>query len=138
MSEKIIDEVNYLMTLTDDELNELLISEKYNKANLRELVRRTLKTANEYKKAFEYEISEEKKETDESLMNKRLDAIENWYEVDASVSPGDFEWLIEQVRRMQEEKERYKKALNRIAEDISVDTSEKAEVIAMEALEAEE
>ncbi|XAG96019.1 hypothetical protein U9I18_000084 [Bacillus phage KKP_4048] len=39
MSEKIIDEVNYLMTLTDDELNELLISEKYNKANLRELVR---------------------------------------------------------------------------------------------------
>ncbi|XBO86373.1 hypothetical protein AAGG52_01015 [Bacillus licheniformis] len=47
---KIIDEVNYLMTLTDDELNELLINEKYNKANLRELVRRTLKVANEYKK----------------------------------------------------------------------------------------
>ncbi|MEK5098614.1 MULTISPECIES: hypothetical protein [Bacillus] len=67
MSEKIIDEVKYLMTLTDDELNELLISEKYNKANLRELVRRTLKVANEYKKAFEYEISEEKKETDEAL-----------------------------------------------------------------------
>lgn len=138
MSEKIIDEVNYLMTLTDDELNELLISEKYNKANLRELVRRTLKTANEYKKAFEYEISEEKKETDESLMNKRLDAIENWYEVDASVSPGDFEWLIGQVERLQEEKERYKKALNRIAEDISVDTLEKTEVIAIEALEAAE
>ncbi|UZN53034.1 hypothetical protein [Bacillus paralicheniformis] len=67
MSEKIINEVNYLMTLTDDELNELLNNEKYNKANLRELVRRTLKVANEYKKAFEYETSEEKKETDESL-----------------------------------------------------------------------
>ncbi|WP_161513239.1 hypothetical protein [Bacillus sp. AIIW2] len=74
MPEKIIDEVNYLMTLTDDELNELLISEKYNKANLRELVRRTLKVANEYKKAFEYETSEEKKETDESL--KRYDRME--------------------------------------------------------------
>ncbi|QQO41034.1 hypothetical protein 015DV002_80 [Bacillus phage 015DV002] len=64
---KIIDEVNYLMTLSDDELNELLISEKYNKANLRELVRRTLKVANEYKKAFEYETSEEKIETDKAL-----------------------------------------------------------------------
>ncbi|QQO41311.1 hypothetical protein 015DV004_95 [Bacillus phage 015DV004] len=64
---KIIDEVNYLMSLSDDELNELLISEKYNKANLRELVRRTLKVANEYKKAFEYETSEEKIETDKAL-----------------------------------------------------------------------
>ncbi|MED2944234.1 hypothetical protein P4284_22760 [Bacillus swezeyi] len=67
MTKKIIDEVNDLMTLTDDELNDLLINEKYNKANLRELVRRTLKVANEYKKAFEYEISETKKETDEAL-----------------------------------------------------------------------
>ncbi|MCY9434177.1 hypothetical protein [Bacillus haynesii] len=69
---------------------------------------------------------------------KRLDDIENWYDIDASVSPDDFNWLTGQVRRLQEEKERYKKALNRIAGDISVDTLEKAEVIAIEALEAAE
>ncbi|MFT0803341.1 hypothetical protein VSK91_21965 [Bacillus swezeyi] len=67
MTKKIIDKVNDLMTLTDDELNDLLTNEKYNKVNLRELVRRTLKVAIEYKKAFEYEISETKKETDEAL-----------------------------------------------------------------------
>ncbi|MEK4267051.1 hypothetical protein CHH92_20765 [Bacillus sonorensis] len=71
-------------------------------------------------------------------MNKRLDDIENWYDICGSFSPDDFEWLIGQVKRLQEEKERYKKALNRIAEDISVDTLEKAEVIAIEALEAAE
>ncbi|PAC96345.1 hypothetical protein [Bacillus paralicheniformis] len=77
MTKKIIDKVNDLMTLTDDELNDLLTNEKYNKANLRELVRRTLKVANEYKKAFEYETSEKKKETDESLkLYDRTEAAE--------------------------------------------------------------
>ncbi|MDI3411771.1 hypothetical protein QKW52_22300 [Bacillus sonorensis] len=71
-------------------------------------------------------------------MTKRLDDIESWYDIGGAVSPDDFNWLTGQVRRLQEEKERYKKALNRIAGDISVDTLEKAEVIAIEALEAAE
>lgn len=67
MSNKIIDDVEYLMNLNEDELNVALLDEKYNKQNLRELVRRTLKSTNDYKKAFEYEKSEEKKETDRLL-----------------------------------------------------------------------
>ncbi|GLO66179.1 hypothetical protein [Oceanobacillus kimchii] len=67
MNERIIDNVDYLLGLSEDELNELLIDDKYNKANLRELVKRTLKYANDYKKAFEYEISVEKKEVDKQL-----------------------------------------------------------------------
>ena len=67
MATKLIDDVKYLMGLNEDELEEILLNEKYNKQNLRELVKRTLKVTSEYKKAFEYEISEEKKETDESL-----------------------------------------------------------------------
>lgn len=67
MANKIIDDVQHLMSLNEESLNELLLNEKYNKANLRELVRRTLKVANEYKNAFEYEVSEAKKETEESL-----------------------------------------------------------------------
>ncbi|MCY8087627.1 hypothetical protein [Bacillus sonorensis] len=45
---------------------------------------------------------------------------------------------LKRADKLQEENERYKKALNRIAEDILVDTLEKAEVIAIEALEAAE
>lgn len=67
MATKLIDDVKYLMGLNEDELEEILLNEKYNKQNLRELIKRTLKVTSEYKKAFEYEISEEKKETDESL-----------------------------------------------------------------------
>ncbi|MCY8034120.1 hypothetical protein [Bacillus sonorensis] len=71
-------------------------------------------------------------------MNKRLDLIEHRYDIEGDVSPGDFAWLIRNVSRLYAENERYKKALIRIAEDISVDTLEKAEVIAIEALEAAE
>lgn len=67
MSNKIIDDVEYLMSLNENELNDVLLNDKYNKQNLRELLRRTLKKTNEYKKAFEYEKSEEKKETDRIL-----------------------------------------------------------------------
>lgn len=47
--------VEDLMKLTEEELRELLCESTYNKSNLRELVRRTLKKTEEYKKAFEYE-----------------------------------------------------------------------------------
>lgn len=55
---KIIDSVLKLIELSDDEIDELLLDEKYNKANLRELVRRSLKATKEYKRALEYEQNE--------------------------------------------------------------------------------
>lgn len=58
MNKNIIDDIHDLMRLSEDELTEVLLNEKYNKANLRELVRRSLETARDYKKAFEYERSE--------------------------------------------------------------------------------
>lgn len=73
MSKKIIDDVYDLINLSEDELNEVLLDEKYNKALLRELVRRSLKTVNEYKKAFEYE-KYEREETQEVL--KRYERVD--------------------------------------------------------------
>lgn len=55
MNQKIIDDINKLLGFSDDELNEVLLDDKYNKANLRELVRRVLFNIKEYKNAFEYE-----------------------------------------------------------------------------------
>lgn len=57
----IIDNVKALMDMSEDELTETLLDDKYNKANLRELVRRTLKEAKEYKVAFYYEKQEHEK-----------------------------------------------------------------------------
>lgn len=64
MSGRLIDDVDYLLTLSSEELDELLLSEEYNKANLRELVRRTLAYAWDYKQAFEYERSEARREAE--------------------------------------------------------------------------
>jgi hypothetical protein len=68
----LIDDVNKIMELSEDELNELLIHNKYNKANLRELLRRTLASTKEYKKVYEYErtVREQKEEQLESCLNK--------------------------------------------------------------------
>ncbi|WP_307894037.1 hypothetical protein [Bacillus swezeyi] len=46
--------------------------------------------------------------------------------------------LKQEIRQLRKENERYKKALNKIAGDTSVDTLGKAEEIAREALEAAE
>lgn len=67
MADKIIDNVKHLMDLNEYELELILSDEKYNKQNLRELVKRTLKIASEYKNAFEYEKSDKKKDVDERL-----------------------------------------------------------------------
>lgn len=64
MSGRIVDDVAHLLTLSPEELDELLLRDAYNKANLRELVRRALASAAEYKQAFEYEISEERREAE--------------------------------------------------------------------------
>lgn len=50
---KLIDDVYKLMKLPNEELDEVLLDEKYNKALLRELVRRTLRVAQNYKFSLE-------------------------------------------------------------------------------------
>lgn len=57
---KIIDDVHKLMQLSRDELNEVLLDKKYNKAMLRELIRRTIDTAQDYKLMYELEVSDGK------------------------------------------------------------------------------
>ena len=52
---EIIDDVYKLMKLPKEELDEVLLDEKYNKAMLRELVRRALNIANNYKFRLELE-----------------------------------------------------------------------------------
>ncbi|MGM1044832.1 MAG: hypothetical protein ACQEXX_01660 [Bacillota bacterium] len=53
---KIIDDIKELELLSLEELDEKLLEEKYSKANLRELVRRSLKEIREYKGAFKYQL----------------------------------------------------------------------------------
>ncbi|KZE65114.1 hypothetical protein AV545_04110 [Paenibacillus jamilae] len=53
---KIIDDIKELVLLSPEKLDEKLLEEKYNKPNLRELVRRSLKEIKEYKSAFEYQL----------------------------------------------------------------------------------
>lgn len=60
----IIDNVHDLMKISDDELTETLLDEKYNKALLRELVRRSIHMANDYKY-----LANENKEKSDRLMN---------------------------------------------------------------------
>lgn len=67
---KIIDDIESLRLLSDDELSEKLLEEKYNKANLRELIKRILKQLFEYEAAFEYQV-ELNKEKNEQLEDVR-------------------------------------------------------------------
>ncbi|MGV6935956.1 hypothetical protein ACWA2B_10620 [Paenibacillus sp. CMM36] len=53
---KIIDDIKELVLLSPEKLDKKLLEEKYNKPNLRELVRRSLKEIKEYKSAFEYQL----------------------------------------------------------------------------------
>ncbi|KAF6565403.1 hypothetical protein G9G63_09605 [Paenibacillus sp. EKM202P] len=54
--DKIIDDTKELVLLSPEKLDDKLLEEKYNKANLRELVRRSLKEVKEYKSAFEHQL----------------------------------------------------------------------------------
>lgn len=58
----LLDDVNDLMKLSEEELDERLLDPKYNKALLRELVRRSIKMANDYQKLYQY-----KKEMEENI-----------------------------------------------------------------------
>jgi len=44
-----------LLKMSPEELDEALLNENYNKANLREVIRRLVKLAQDYKRAYEYE-----------------------------------------------------------------------------------
>lgn len=61
MSERIIDDVDQLLKLSSDELTEVLLENKYNKQNLRVLVKRSLQSVKTYKDAFEYQLLEKEK-----------------------------------------------------------------------------
>ncbi|PAD71421.1 hypothetical protein CHH63_22315, partial [Bacillus licheniformis] len=58
---------------------------------------------------------------------KRLDDIEKWYDIGGAVSPGDFDWLIGQVRRQEAElklyREYYKKLHDELEKEDSADES---------------
>lgn len=58
MNPGIIDSVEELSKLSPDELTEKLLDPKYNKQNLRELVRRALFSRNEFKQAHAYQYAE--------------------------------------------------------------------------------
>lgn len=68
----ILDNVSDLMKLSREDLDDIICADKYNKANLRQLLRLTLSTANDYKKLYE---SEKKRKTEEPL-ERLLGAIE--------------------------------------------------------------
>lgn len=70
---KIIDDVKKLLELNDDELNEKLLEPKYNKANLRELLRRTLSYTQELESTYKDTRHSLKDEIDD--YQKRVFAI---------------------------------------------------------------
>lgn len=50
----LLDRIEDLMKLNRDELDEVLLQEKYNKANLREVIRRALAVANDFEDSYEH------------------------------------------------------------------------------------
>jgi len=70
---KIIDNVSKLISLTDEELNEKLCEKKYNKANLRELVRRLIKKTKEQQEEIE---NYKEKEISDKLIKLSLSNME--------------------------------------------------------------
>ena len=71
----LIDNPYDLLSKSRNELDEILLDEKYNKANLRELVRRTLKMANEMKYSIDYYKKLDEKRTQKT--NEMKEYLEN-------------------------------------------------------------
>lgn len=71
---KIIDDINKLMKLSREELDEVLLDNKYNKANLRELIRRLTREAKLYRDLFlsgyENRLPENYQESIKKMMEK--------------------------------------------------------------------
>lgn len=74
---KILDDTATLLELSRDELDELLGQEKYNKANLREQIRRLVKETNMYKKAWEDEVRLNKESKKEMYVNSLMAVIKD-------------------------------------------------------------
>lgn len=68
MTQRILDDVETLVKLSRDELDDILLDPKYNKANLRYLLRSALGSIETYKKAWQYERDEREK-AEEKLEN---------------------------------------------------------------------
>ena len=66
MSQRILDDVETLMNLKRDELDEILLDPKYNKANLRQMLRLSLGSMKTYKNAWAYE-REKREEAEEKI-----------------------------------------------------------------------
>lgn len=72
----ILDNVTDLMKLSRGDLDDIICDDKYNKANLRQLLREALATANDYQKLYEYEKQKNKKSKTEEPLERLLGAIE--------------------------------------------------------------
>lgn len=81
MMDNLIDNVHDLMKMSREELDDVLLDKKYNSALLRELIRRTLKVANDYKLSLELEgknlVEVDKKVID--LQNDITKALAKFY-----------------------------------------------------------
>ncbi|GAB6463714.1 hypothetical protein bcgnr5390_12780 [Bacillus luti] len=74
---KILDDTATLKKLSRDGLDELLGQEKYNKANLREQVRRLVNETNMYEKAWEDEKRLNKERQKEMYVNGLVALVNN-------------------------------------------------------------
>lgn len=72
----ILDNVTDLMKLSRGELDDIICTDKYNKANLRQLLREALATAEDYQKLYEYEKQKNKKSKTEEPLERLLGALE--------------------------------------------------------------
>lgn len=72
----ILDNVSDLMKLSRGDLDDVICSENYNRANLRQMLRLTLATANDYKKLYEYEQQKNNKSKTDEPLERLLGAIE--------------------------------------------------------------
>lgn len=73
---EIIDDINKLMKMNREELDETLLNKKYNKANLRELVRRLTKEAKLYRNLFLADYENRIPENYDEGIKKMIDKIE--------------------------------------------------------------
>lgn len=76
MVQRILDDGEVLMNLSREELDEILMDPKYNKANLRQMLRISLGSMKTYKNAWQYEQS--KREMAEEQLEEMKDKLRNF------------------------------------------------------------
>ena len=96
VSKNIIDDMNSLINMSREELDETLLDEKYNRANLRELIRRIIPELRNYRDLFlaEYE-GKIPGNLSQIIMNiEAIDGIKDYY-LHREYNTGDLELNIE-------------------------------------------